>query len=66
MLLAFKITYNYNAHITSLTFLPNLGGEDDSGNVVGCEDEADGSIKGGDDGKHDSDIPSFKSWLEGV
>ncbi|GMN20138.1 hypothetical protein TIFTF001_050007 [Ficus carica] len=33
-------------------------GEDDSSDVVGYDDEADGSIKGGDDGMHDSDIPS--------
>ncbi|GMN50794.1 hypothetical protein TIFTF001_019955 [Ficus carica] len=33
-------------------------GEDDSGDVVGCDDEAGGSIKGGDDGRHNSDIPS--------
>ncbi|GMN47798.1 hypothetical protein TIFTF001_016982 [Ficus carica] len=33
-------------------------GEDDSGDVVGCDDEVGGSIKGGDDERHDSDIPS--------
>jgi hypothetical protein len=51
-----KFTYNYNAHITFLTFLPNPGGEDDSSDVLRCDDDADGIIKGGDDGRPDSDI----------
>ena len=58
--------YLHNAHIISLTFLLNPGSEDDSSDMVGYDDEANSSIKGGDDGRHDSDIPSFKSWLEGV
>ncbi|GMN51339.1 hypothetical protein TIFTF001_020508 [Ficus carica] len=38
--------------------LTEPGGGDGSSDVVDCDNEAVGSIKGGDDGRHDSDISS--------